>query len=199
MVDAPLPEIGGDPEGRRGGARVLEAAGIGDDARIEGGGLLGVRDPAHPPDQLEDQLAGRCGPGVDEVDVAEAEVGCMVVEVDAGARGLEHTQQQVEARVLGAVHREEHLGRRRRVTADEIQAGEEGVLGRHTKLRAPPPHPDPLAQPAQVEADAEHRPEGVAVREDVAGNRDLPGAGEGLDGPVPLLVIDHLRVPPTPG
>ena len=106
-VRAGLDEVGRQPQGFRRRVRVLEAPRVGDDGDVERFGDVGRQRHAEWAEDVAQQLAGRRGLRVDEVDVAEARV--VVVMVDVHHEGLPLEQRLVrEARRLGAVDRHQH-------------------------------------------------------------------------------------------
>src|SRR4029453_11194933 len=86
LADPGGQQLGRQPVGVGGGGLVLEAPGVGDQPGVEGGGDLGVQRQVEAPEQLPAEHGAGRGDRVDQVDVAEAGVGGVVVD-DHGAGG----------------------------------------------------------------------------------------------------------------
>ena len=138
---------------------------------------------------------------IDDVDVAVAVVGHVVVEHDespvvAGRLGLR--SQLDEAVERPAVEGHQRAGCTGEVgrLGGQVEAGEEVVVrGHHERLR-PRRRRGQALGPGQV-VQGEHRPEGIAVGADVADEIDRPRTGDELGRTLQLVAPFRLR--PTRG
>ena len=163
-VGAGLDQVGREPKRLRARVRVLEASGVGDERDVERLGDLGRDLDAEVGEEVGHDLARRGRVGDDQVDVAEARVVVVMVDVDRERRALEDRGIGPEALLLRAVDGEEHalrvVGRRLAMDAVEL---EKRVLARKRSL-ARDEHLAVLPQLPQGEVRREKRPERVTVR-----------------------------------
>jgi hypothetical protein len=191
LADPGGQQLGGQMVRLGSGGLVLEAPGVGDQPGVEGGGDLGVERQV----QAAEQLAAEDGAGrrrrVDQVDVAEAGVGGVVVD-DQGAGGAPEGVDQAAQAVEGAgVEADEQVGvQGHLVRRDQpVQAGQEAVVaGDHERLREA--HHRLAAGGGQGPVQGQRGAEGVAVGMDVAGDHRHLGLGDRVDGGLPVLLRD---------
>ena len=132
-VGAGLDELGREPERLRRRVRVLEPPGVGDERDVERLGELRRQLDAELGENVPQNLAGRGRVGDDEVEVAEARVVVVVVDVE-GERRARTSGVVADALLLRAVDREEHpLGRVVRRLAHEVGERHEPVLARQRR------------------------------------------------------------------
>ena len=163
-VRAGLDQVRGEPERLRARVRVLEAARVGDERDVQRLRDLGRELDAELREDVREDLARRGRVGDDEVDVAEAGVVVVVVDVERERRLGEQRRVRPEPLLLRAVDGDEHalgvVGRRLAVDAVEL---EERVLARERRLPGDE-HRALLAELAQREVHREQGAERVAVR-----------------------------------
>ena len=181
-IDAGLDHGRRDPVRARAGVAVPEAAGVGDHPDVERLGDLPGDRPAGLLEDVPDDLRGAGGERLDQVEVAEAGVVLVVVDVDHHPRalmdrGVPHPQ------LAGAVDRHQHplpqiggqvLHDHLVVAHQEREvARDRGVVGvRHHHV---------VPGGAQGPGEPEHRADRVAVGVVVRGHHEpLAGAGEDL-------------------
>ena len=172
--------------GRR--VRVLEAAGVGDDACVETEGGVARQRPVEARGQPahDDRRRGRVG--VDDVDRPIAVVGGVMVEDDELARRPRGDCQVAEPLDRAAVERDHHLGRGREVggLGGDVEAGQERVVRRDHEGLRPRRHRWAAVRAAQM-MHGEHRAEGVSVWPDVARERDRVGTLDRHRRPIPAV------------
>ena len=181
-----LDEVGREPQSLRGGVCVLEPAGVGDEADVEGFGDLGSQPDAERIEQITGDLGCRGRIRDDEVDGSEARVVVMVIDVD-DERGLaEDRRVRPDAALVRAVDGEQdaRLEVLRRLTED-LAERQEAVLGRERRC-ARKLHDHVLAQRAQAERGTEHRPERIAVGVLVGNHEKAVVPAEGVDDRVEI-------------
>ena len=163
-VGARFDQIGGKPVRLRRRARVLKAPSVGDERDIERLGDL-RRDPhTELGEHVAQHLARRRRIGDDEIDVTEACVVVMVVDVDDGDSLIEQPCVLADAVGLRAVDRNHRaVGDVRRDGTQELVELHERVLARDRRC-AGEEHDDVLAELSQREGRRDQRAERVAVR-----------------------------------
>ena len=164
------------------GVLVHEFAGVGDQADVEGRGhLLGDRRPEEDGEVVDD-LRRAGGADLDQVEVAEAGVVVVVVDVDdrVAALGEEIDRHAVDVAAVeeddGAVG---HVGRR---LVEDLLQRQEAVLDRQRELLGAEEHHRVLAELGQQLVHAQQRAEGVAIGTLVGGQQEaIAGAQLGAD------------------
>ena len=164
------------------GVLVHEFAGVGDQADVEGRGhLRGDRRP-EADGEVVDDLGRAGGVDVDQVEVAEAGVVVVVVDVDdvVAAVGEEVDRHAVDVAAVeeddGAVG---HVGRR---LVEDLLQRQEAVLDRQRELLRGEEHHRVLAELGQQLVHAQQRAERVAVGALVGGQQEaVAGAQLGAD------------------
>ena len=165
-----LDEVGGETESLRGRVRILESARVRDERRVE---RLGDRRRELQAEQLEDvgeHLSRGRRVGHDQVDVAEARVVVVVVDVD-GQRRRGEQRRLGDAALLGAIECDENAFARiggRLAEQPVLLEPEEPVLGRRRRGAAHHHH-GVLAELLEGEMERHERSDRVAVRVVVRG------------------------------
>ena len=148
-VDPGVDQLGGDPVGVGVGVLVHELAGVGDQADVERRGHLRRDLGPQQLRQVVDDLGRAGGVDVDQVDVAEAGVVVVVVDVDhvVVAVGEEVDRHPVDVAAVeeddGAVG---HVGRR---LVEDLLERQEAVLDRQRELLRGQEHHRVLAELGQ--------------------------------------------------
>ena len=181
-VDPGLDQLGRDPVGVGVGVLVHELAGVGDQADVERRGHLRRDRGAEQDGEVVDDLGRAGGVDVDQVDVAEAGVVVVVVDVDdvVAALGEEVDRHAVDVAAVeeddGAVG---HVGRR---LVEDLLQRQEAVLDRQRELLRAEEHHRVLAELGEQLVHAEQRAERVAVGALVGGQQEaVAGAQLGAD------------------
>ena len=153
-VGARLDEIGREPERLRRRVRVLEAARVGDERDVERLGDLRRQRDAELAEHVREHLARRGRVRDDEVDVAEARVVVVVVDVDRERRGVDDARLGADPARARAVDGDEHalaeVGRPLAPKPALLELEEPVLAGK--RRRAAEEHDDVLAELAQREA-----------------------------------------------
>ena len=152
-IGARVDELGGEPERLRSRVRVLEAAGVGDERDVER--LRELRRQRHPElgENIPKHLSGRRRVGDDEVDVAEAGVVVVMVDIERERRasdGLGVADSMLARAVDGDEDTLACVGRR---LAHKLGERHEAVLVRQRGARGEVHH-DVLAERAESERSA---------------------------------------------
>ncbi len=164
--------VGGDPVGVRRRVLVHELAGVGDQADVERRSHLRRDRHLQQPRQVEDDLGRAGGLDLDQVEVAEAGVVVVVVDVDhevaAGAEELDRHAVDV-----AAVEEDDGpVGHVRRRLVEDLLERQEAVLDRQRELLRGEEHHRVLAERGQQVVHAEQRAERVAVGSLVGGQQE---------------------------
>ena len=171
-VDPGVDQLGRHPVGVGVGVLVHEFAGVGDQPDVERHRHLGVdRHPQHVGDVVDD-LGGAGGLRRDQVDVAEARVVVVVVDVQlaVAALGEEVDRHAVDvAAVEEDDHPVGHVGGR---LVEDLLERQEAVLDRQRELLRGEEHHRVLAELGQQVVHAEQRAERVAVGALVGGQQE---------------------------
>ncbi len=199
-------ELLGQREQRRGGARVGEPTGVGDDAGVEAPRAVAIERPSEAAGQFAHDHGSRRGARVDHVHGAEAVVGGVMVDHDQIAvvpRPLRRPLQLGETAQRPAVEGEDRrrlrreLRRRHRV----LDARDGPVVGGDGQRLGPRHDAVDAVGPAQV-VEGERGPERVAVGVDMAHEPDRSTRTEHRGGrrvgAVELLRGAHCDVSPAP-
>ncbi len=111
-VDARLEQLGGHPERPRPGIAEAEPAGIGEDADVESPRRLPAQGPSVGQGDLEDQLGGRCGAGVEIAGPVREEAGAhVVIDTCRGHAAIpDRLSQHAEAAEIGDVEHDDQVG-----------------------------------------------------------------------------------------
>ena len=160
-----LHEIRGESERLRRRVRVLEAARVRDERDVERLRNLRRQRDAELGEEVGEHLAGGRRVRDDEVEVAEAWIVVVVVDVDREARGVDDAWFRSHPTRTRTVDGDEHaFGEVRRSHPDEpaLLELEEPVLAREGR-RAAEKHDDVLAELAKSEAHPQERSQRVAV------------------------------------
>jgi len=180
-VGAGLDELRGEPERLRRRVRVLEAAGVGDEPDVQ---RLRDRRCERHLERTEDvahDLRRRGGIVDDQVDVPEARVVVVMVDVENEFGPLDRIQLGTDAALVRAIDREQHsLADICGQLAHEALELEKPVFTRRRR-GAGEEHRGVLPESAQRERDAEHRPERVAVRVLIVSQRGTARSTESRD------------------
>ena len=180
-VGARLDELGREPERLRRRVRVLEAAGIGHERDVERLCQLGRQLDSELADDVPEHLARRRRGRIDEVDVAEARVVVVMVDVDRERRRVERRGVGSEPALVGRVDGDERaLGRVVRELAAQLLERQKPVLAGQRR-RAGQEHEAVLAERRQRELGREQRAERVAVGILVRRDEEAVGAADRLD------------------
>ena len=163
-VGARLDQLRREPERLRRRVRVLEAPGVGDERDVERLRDLRGQLDVELREEVAQDLARRGGVADDEVEIAEARVVVVVVDVDRQRRLLEQRRVRRHALLVGAVERDQHplAGVLRRLAPEALER-HEAVLARKRRV-AVEVHLAVLAERVERELHREQRAEGVAVR-----------------------------------
>ena len=162
-VGARLDELGGQPERLRSRVRILEAAGVGDERDIER--LRELRRQRHTElgEDIPKHLSCRRRVGDDEVDVAEAGVVVVMVDIERERRASDRLGV-ADAMLARAVDGDEDtlacVGRR---LAHKLGERHETVLARQRRARGEVHH-DVLAERAEGDGQSKQRAECIPVR-----------------------------------
>ena len=162
-VRAGLDELGGHAQRLRRRVGVLETAGVGHDRDVERLGDVGRQLDAQLLEEVAEDLSRRGRRSDDHVDVAEAAVVVVMVDVDHERRALEHGRIGPDPARVRAVEREDDSlgGVVRGAARDPVERHEVVLAG---KRRLPGEvHDGVLAELLEGELHGEDRPERVAV------------------------------------
>lgn len=172
-VDAGGDEFGGGDHDVGGGAAVLEGARVCADGGVEGGGDGRGDADAEVVQEALDDVAGGGAAGVDDVAVAVAGVGAVVVDVDfAGGGGEDGAGAVAEAFPVAGVEADEGVevgGAGGGNGFDEFGAAQEGVA-RGDGIFVPEAYV--FAEAAQGKAEGDGGADGVAVGAEVGDDAD---------------------------
>src|SRR5690606_33508700 len=192
LVDLPGDDVGlravahqvrRDLKGLRRGVAEAERPGIGHDRGVEQRRHVGVQLGAGLPDQPVDDGPGRGGVGDDEVDMAGARVGHVVVDVDHPLHPIGPRRGAPRPRHLAVYHHQGvprllAPGRRLARRGDPLNAREEPPLGQDPVVRERlGPLPQPLQQPVQ----GQERADAVGIGVDMTGDEKPVAGREGFD------------------
>ena len=180
-LDARSDELGREAVGGMPGR--AEAHGVGDEARVEAARDVDVERHA----QSREHAAGDDDRGlrirVEQLDVAEAGVGHVVVDHDRDAGRVERGGQRAEPGGLSGVARHHDVrrrghGRRRHHEAEHVEGTQ--CVGHLVGRREG--HPHHRAAPLQGDAECERAAERIGIGLHVRQQRDVGGVGEHIGG-----------------
>jgi hypothetical protein len=131
LLDPGGQQLGRQQVGLGGGRLVLEAPGVGDQPGVQGGGDVRVEGQFQAAQQLAAEHGAGRGGGVDQVDVAEAGVGGVVVDDHGPGRPAEGVDQGAEAVEGAGVEAQEQVGVGGHLAGwdQPVKVGQEAVVG----------------------------------------------------------------------